>query len=141
MLEAIDLHGLLEAVEDVVGEHARIGRIPDVRTDDDELVTAEARNAVGLPARVQQPVRHFLEDLVAHLVAEQVVHHLEPVQIQEEERQRAPRSLADRQVLLQAIVEQRAVEEARERVVHGLVRVDPGQAIDQAPVLVEQPSP
>jgi hypothetical protein len=70
-----------------------------------------------------QPPRHGHQQLVAHVVAERVVDHLEAVQVQEEDggRRRLAAAVAH-QGGGQALHEEGAVGEPRQRVVHGVVQ-------------------
>ena len=65
------------------------GRV-GVRQDDRELVAADAEGAVAVAERVPDRVRHPEEQLVAGRVALPVVHDLEVVEVDEQERHRAP---------------------------------------------------
>ena len=88
-----------------------------------EFVAAQARHRVaGAPAALQSPC-DLHEELVARAVAEAVVDQLEPVQIEEEHREAGRlASLGAREGDLQAVLEQRAVGEAGERIVEGCLQ-------------------
>ena len=61
---------------------------------DDEFVAAQPRERVAFADAVLHPVGHFLQQQIADLVAERVVDVLEPVEVDEQQRQRlagAPR--------------------------------------------------
>jgi hypothetical protein len=56
------------------------------RAGDHELVAALARDGVDLAHAETQAARDVLQDEVAAVVAERVVHHLEAVEVEEEHR-------------------------------------------------------
>ena len=94
----------------------------DVLQQDRELVAAEAgRGVAGADARVE-PLGDLDEHLVAGSVAEAVVDGLEVVEVEEHDGEaaalapRAGRGVAD------ALAEQRAVGQAGDGIVEGLVR-------------------
>ena len=62
-----------------------LGGLAGVRQEDRELVATHAGDEIGgTHGRAQAP-RHLDEDVVAGLVAECVVHRLEPVEIQHDD--------------------------------------------------------
>ena len=88
-----------------------------VLEQDRELVAAEARRGVAGPELVAQPVGRGHEQLVAGGVAEAVVDRLEPVEVEDHHRERplAPGEAGDR--VVDAVGEQGAVGQLRQRVV------------------------
>ena len=58
---------------------------------DDELVAAEAGERVGGPEMMREPFGHLRQHRVADAVAERVVDDLEPVEVEVQHRQHAPR--------------------------------------------------
>ena len=89
-----DLDGSTHDVEDPVGagEHLHLAR--RVVDEDDELVAAEARGeVVGADGRAD-PVGDGREQPVAVGVAEEVVHDLEPVEVEDQDGGRAVRRRA-----------------------------------------------
>ena len=85
----------------------------------DELVTPDARDRVDAPDDGLQPLGDHAQDGVAGLVAAHVVDALEPVDVDDEQRERLGRPLGARERLLDPVVEQRAVRQAGERVSEG----------------------
>ena len=82
-----------------------------------ELVAAQARQGVFLAHLATQPLRHLLQELIAHGVAKGVVEVLEVVQIDEQQGAFLVAALVARQSLLQALLQQAAIGQAGERVV------------------------
>ena len=74
-------HGLL----DPAGHPGGIATVPNLREQDTELVATYAGRYVPRPDRILDPSRNLNEELVAGPMAQAVVHHLEPVQVQIED--------------------------------------------------------
>ena len=110
----------------------------DVGADDDEFVAAEAGDGVGAPAGLGQAVGQLPQGQVADVVAEEVVHGLEAVEVDEEDGQGRVVAAADGQGLVDPVVEQGPVGKAGEGVVEGLVLAEPLQAGGEVPVLGHQ---
>ncbi len=113
--------GTRDLFEDSVGEaHHRV-RVVDVGAEDRELVTAETGHGVARSQHATEAVADGHEELVAGFVSQAVVDDLEVVEVEEEHRdatgaaRRAIHRLAD------PVHEERAVREAGEGVVDGLV--------------------
>ena len=87
-----------------------------------KLVAAQPRKRVARPAHLREPLRNRLEELVAGIVAEAVVHLLEPVEVDEQNGERAARAGRAGERLLQAVAEECAVGQHGETVVEGLPR-------------------
>ena len=86
-----------------------------------ELIAAEARDGVGgAHARLQEP-GHVAQQPVARLVAAGVVHHLELVEVDVEQRVGALAALRRQERRVQPVVELAAVDEPGERIVARLV--------------------
>ena len=97
------------------------------RDEHGELVAAEARHGVARAEHVREALRDRDEELVAEDVAEGIVHDLEAVEIEEEHREhRVGVAALLLHGPLQAVHEEGAVRQVRERVVKGVV----GEAID-----------
>ena len=94
----------------------------DVVAQDGELVAAEAGDDVGRAHGRAQPVGHRDQQAVAGGVAEAVVHHLEPVEVEEQHRDALVVALGVGELAAEALDEVQAVREAGERVVDRLVR-------------------
>jgi hypothetical protein len=82
----------------------------------DELVTAQARDGVGVANRLRKPPGEGLQHFVAGKVAERVVDVLEPVEIDEEQRDGAIVAPRERDRVIESLVECAAVVQARQRV-------------------------
>ena len=87
----------------------------------DELVAAQARHGVRRAHRVVQARADLDEQLVARLMAERVVDRLELVDVEQQHGDGRLEALGAREGLLDAVEEQRAVRQARQRVVQRLV--------------------
>jgi hypothetical protein len=112
---------LFERVQDAAGGDGGGVRVGGGRQHDRELVTAEARHHVAGAHLVLQAEGDLLQQRVAELVAERVVHFLEAVEVHQHQRghgRLAPRRLDGR---FQRLEEERAVRQAGQGVVHGLV--------------------
>ena len=83
-----------------------------------ELVAAEPRDRIGVAQAGDEALAHELQQHVAVVMAERVVHALEPVEVEHHQRERlaAARRRADR--LVRSVGEQHAIREPREVVVH-----------------------
>ena len=116
-----DDRGLGEALEQPLGERGRVGLAPAL-DEHGELVAAEARHGVARARGRAEAARHLQQHLVADVVPEAVVDLLEPVEVDEQQRDRCARALPARQRLLEPVAEERAVGEAGEAVVERLPR-------------------
>ena len=107
-----------DALGDVLGGvHAG-----DVQAQHRELVATEARHDVVGTHRAAQAVGDRDEQPVSRRVPEAVVHHLEAVEVEEQDRHPAVHGGGTRQLSAEPLHEQRAVGQAGERVVDRLVR-------------------
>ena len=86
-----------------------------------ELVAAEARHRVALADVLLDPLGHLAQQLVADRVAERVVDDLEAVEVEEEDGQPLVVAVGLRHGERQAVVEEEAVGQVRQRVVEGEV--------------------
>src|ERR687887_440845 len=84
---------------------------------DRELVAAEPGHGIAGPERPVETPGDDREKLVAGLVAERIVHELEAIQVEEEDRDAVALALGPRQGQPDTIEEQHAVGEPGERVV------------------------
>ena len=73
-------------LEDPLGDGGRLVFVRHVLEQGHELVPAEAGEGVGAPQAGAEPLGHLDEELVADLVAQTVVDHLEAVEIDEQQR-------------------------------------------------------
>ncbi len=116
-LVAADLHGTRQLLEDLVGHQARVLGTLEVRQDHHELVAALARDGVHLAHARHEAARDVLQDEVAGVVAQRVVHDLEAVEVEEEHRHVALLAPRGHDRLVQAVLHEAAVGQARERIV------------------------
>ncbi len=99
-----------------------VARRADARDHDHELVAAHARDRVALAHAHEDAARHRLQQAVAQLVAERVVDGLEAVEVEEEHGELRAVAVRLRDGLLDAVAQQHAVGQPRERVVVRHVR-------------------
>jgi hypothetical protein len=78
--------------------HLDGGIQPGIRQDDEELLATKAADDVGTTAEQPQDAGKLLQDVVAHIMAVFVVHHLEVVDVQHQCRQRLLRQRASSQI-------------------------------------------
>ncbi len=72
---------------DAPGHDLGVGRVLDVIEQDAEIVPALARERIAFAQTGLEPLAHLDQQLVARRVAEPLGDRLEPVHVQEEERQ------------------------------------------------------
>jgi hypothetical protein len=110
----------LDGGEDPLSDQRRHGRI-DLLADRDELIAAVPGDRVAGADRAAQPPGNLDEHRIADDVTVAIVDRLELVEVDEQDRSgaRVPGRVGDR--VAQAIVQQRPVGEARERVMDGVV--------------------
>jgi hypothetical protein len=89
---------------------------------DHELVAAHSTNSVRVAQRALHAVGHRDQQVVAGLVAERVIDILEIVEIDVQRRAPRPAASISRQQLFDPVHDERAVGQARQRIVHGLVQ-------------------
>ncbi len=94
----------------------------DVVAQDHELVAAEPRDDVGRPHRGAQAVGDRDQQPVTGGVAEAVVHHLEPVEVEEQDGDAFVVELGVGELTAEPFHEVQAVRESGQRVVDRLVR-------------------
>src|SRR4051812_31469403 len=110
-----------ERLEDALGGVGRLLGGLDALEQHGELVAAEARGRVaGADAR-GEALADLEQDLVAGGVAEAVVDRLEVVEVDEDDRQADVVAAGAGDAVAHALGEQRAVREAGDRVVEGLM--------------------
>ena len=118
---AVDDKRVFEIVQDF--PRRQLGAI-DIRGGQQhrELVAAQPRHGIGRPQGAAQPHRHFLQHLVAGVVAERVVHFLEAVEINQQHGEAALITMRSQDRLLQPVLEQRAIGQIGQRIVIGKIR-------------------
>ena len=104
-----DVDGGADLVEEALGDDCRLGRLVHRGEEHGELVASEPRNRVTCADDLLQTVAEGGEHLVAHAVAELVVDLLELVEVDEHERRLLVSFLADRDRMLQLLVEESSV--------------------------------
>ena len=112
---------LREPFEQPLGDRDR-ERLVRLLEQERELVAAEPGEGVARADRRGEAPRDLLEQLVAGVVAERVVHLLEAVEVDEQHGERLAGARRAGQRLVEPVAEERTVGEAREPVVEGLVR-------------------
>ena len=114
----VDLERHRQLALHALGDARRIGRVLHPFHQHGELVAAQPRHRVARAARALQPARDLDEQLIAGTVTERIVHHLEPVEVEEEDREpAAAAALRPLQRHPQPLHEQGAVGQPGERVV------------------------
>jgi hypothetical protein len=111
---------LLERVQDPFRRRDRSLWDGGVLQQDSELVASKAGSRVGWSYACTDALRRSHEQLVTRGVAEAVVHRLEIIEIQEQDRDAPTFPSTSRQRVLDPIDEQSAVGELGERIVEGL---------------------
>ena len=93
----------------------------DIFQQHDEFVAAQARQGIAFAQARRQLRRHLLQQFVADMVAQGVVHVLEAVEVDKQDGQLFGAARGAQQGVLQAVVEQQAVRQRGERIVVGQV--------------------
>ena len=100
-------------VEQLAGDQRGVLGLGEVLDQDRELVAAQPRDRVGLAQAVAEPLRHDRQQAVAGAMAEAIVDRLEAVEVEDHDREQALVAPRPGQRALEAVLEQRAVGEAR----------------------------
>ena len=108
-----DLEGTMTGVDDPVRHLDGLVFVDHVLGHDHELVASEASQRVRRTEVVRQALGHLQQHAVADVVAERVVDHLEPVEIEVQHGQAAVTSGESAQPVLQPVDEHRSVRHAR----------------------------
>ncbi|MNZ61870.1 hypothetical protein D3C78_799730 [compost metagenome] len=106
---------------DELGGKAAGGVLVQIVGDDGEFVAAQTADHVIIAADGRKALRHGLKQRIARIVAERVVHVLEAVEIEEKDGRRSRTAEGSAQSLDQFLAEQRAVRQARQRIVIGIM--------------------
>ena len=120
-LLALQVERSLERREDPRRNLRGVDAVAAVLEQDRELVSTEASGGVGLPERVLQALADLVEHPVTGGVTERVVDRLEVVQVHEQDGDREVVARLPLDHVLDAVLEQRPVRQAGDRVVEGLV--------------------
>ena len=140
----VDDDGRLQRVEQPLGDLDRAALAGQPLAQHRELVAAHARERVALRDQRPEPHRDLAEQLVAALMAERVVDELEAVDVEHEHGDRAAVAGSECERVVHAVDEQRAVGQARERVVQRpvldllLERDDPPERVVETRVVRER---
>ena len=117
-----EVDGPVKSLDDALGDAERLAGAGEVVEEDGELVTPEPGDGVVRTHAAAQPLGDGDEQPVARLVAEAVVDVLEVVEVDEHHReQRAALGAAVERGAVDPPAQERAVGQAGERVVIGLV--------------------
>ena len=104
-----------------MGKRGGVGRLRHPNLHDGELVAAHAGDRVGLAHQRAQPIGDHLQELVAGGMAERVVDVLEVVEVEHVGGDHLA-ALGAGERVLEPLVQQDAVGQARQRVVQRHVR-------------------
>ena len=107
--------------DQAVGDGARVVGRREIFEEDGELIASQASRGVARPEDAGQPACHFTEQLVAGGMAESVVHRLEVIEVEEENRERRLAARAPGEGMLDAVREEGPVREPTQTVVERLV--------------------
>ena len=105
-----------EGRQDPLANDHCVGRLPRILEDDDELIAAQPANAVAQADAHLQPQRNLLQQQIADVVTERIVHVLEPVEVDEHHRHFLFVALRAARRLLQAVVQQASVRHTGQRI-------------------------
>ena len=122
----------------LLGAHDGLGQdLTQIAQQHHEFVTAQACHRVAVAHALAQPLGHFLQQQVAHVMAQRVVQRLEVVQIDKQQGATAVVARKRRHLSLQPVAQQAPVRQSGQRVVKGevanfifgrLAQCDVGQA-------------
>ncbi len=116
---SLDAIGPAQRMAQAPGERGRFRVLRRSDRQHHELVAADARDGVRLAHDRLEAAGDRPQDGVARLVSADVVDALEPVEVDDEQRERFPRASRARERLRDAVVQQVAVREPGERVAEG----------------------
>ncbi len=80
------LVGLAEIVDDALGGAGGLGAVARAAQNEGELVAAKTGDGVDLPGAAAQAVADLAQQFVAAMMPERVVHLLEPVEVEAQQR-------------------------------------------------------
>ncbi len=118
---ALDVHRLGQHLDDLAADVVDVAARHQGRQQHGEFVAAQARQGVAFAQALAQPRADGEQQFVADGVAERVVDDLEVIEVEAQHRQRFLGALGLRQHEAEVVAEQRAVGQAGEQVVVGLV--------------------
>ena len=117
---AFERERLLERSEHLLRDTCRAGLV-GAGQQDRELVAAETRDRVRRAQARREARSDLLQQLVAHCVAEAVVHRLEVREIHHEHGDGLAGACLTEKLLLQPLDEQRAIRQSGQEIVEQLV--------------------
>ena len=117
----LDEHGIRQLLDHLLRHAGDIRGALDLGQHHHELVAADAADGVADAQLLHQALRHFLEQRVAHAVAERVVDVLEAVEVDEHHRGLLPVAVAQGERLAEPVLQQPAVGKPGERIMGGQV--------------------
>src|SRR5258708_3294041 len=116
LLPGAELERCSKGGNDFPGDHYRL-LAPGVGQDQSEFIPPDAGDRVRFPYLATDPGGNGFQELVAGVVSQGVVHRLELVQVEIQQRELAGVAFGEADRLLQPVVEQQAVRQAGEAVV------------------------
>ena len=121
-LLAFQAEGRFERLHHAVGDVDGLDAVAPVLEQDRELVPTQPGGGVGGAQAFLDPFAHLAQDLVARGMAQRVVDRLEVVEVHEQHGHRLAVAVLPFDRVRDAVAEQGAVREVRDRVVEGLMR-------------------
>lgn len=76
----------VDLLDDVLGNSGSISLMRDLFQNDDELVSPETSQHIGVPQAGAEPSRDCLQEFVASRMSERIVNQLESVEIDKQDR-------------------------------------------------------
>ena len=116
-LMAAEIEGLGQFLHQALGQNGRAVGVRHTHLDDRKFVAAEACHSIVGTEHAGQPLGNPTQQLIAGSVTVEIVHRLEAVEVETQDRDRAVATLGTRQRLGEAILEQGAVGKVGEGVV------------------------
>ena len=98
-----NFNGHRDCLEDFLSDECGILGMRNLGEQNNELVTAEARDRVFHPHTASEPGGHLFQQQIAHVVPKRIVDGLEVIQVEKYDGQRVLVALGPGQRLVQAI--------------------------------------
>ena len=112
-----DHHGLDDPLQNFLRDLRRVFGLMKVGKDHSEFVAAVTRDRVGLPHAAAQALRDLDQEDVGDIVPQGVIDDLEAVDVDEQNGHALSRALRGEQAHFQALNEETAVRQLRQRIV------------------------
>ncbi len=106
-------------LDHVIGDNDRVLRRPNAKKDDREFITADARDDVAATDRLLDSFGDHAQNVVTGLMAAQIVHFLEIVDVEIEQRAVLALALDARDRLAQFVLEIASVRQIGDAIVEG----------------------